>query len=200
MKRTALVVAAILVLALAGVAQAETYLGVYGGYTYIPKEDIDHAVGPFTSSGEIEFDNGYLAGGKLGYWMKTLPWLAVEFNVWNTWSGLDKIAGSSVSDVDLNLLNFSGSLLLQYVCGSVRAYAGGGALGTWAEAKDSVSVDDLAIGGLGQAGLEYLIVPNWSIFAEYRYCWNSFEFDKSGDTGKIDLGRHEGLAGINFRY
>ena len=202
MKGTILVLAAVLVLALAAGAQAETYLGVYGGYTYIPDQDIDgDVVAPLPGVGETEFDGGYSAGGKIGYWMKTLPWLAVELNVWNTWSGLDKIAGTEVDDIDLNLLNFSGSLLLQYVTCPWRIYAGGGVVGTWADlSNDDDSVDNVGIGGLGQAGLEYLLAPNWSVFVEYRYTWCSLEFEEGGATAEIDLQRHEGIGGLNFRF
>lgn len=201
MRRTILAVLTILMLALgAGAAQADMYVGVYGGYSLLQDEDITVAVGPLSATGEVEFDSGPTVGGKAGYWLKTLPWVAVEFNVWNTWAGVDKVAGSSVSDIDLTLLNFSGSVLLQYLSGPLRVYAGGGVLGTWAEFSNGDSVDDTAIGALGQGGVEYEVVPHWTVFGEYRYTWNSFEFEEAGAKMEMDLGRHEFLGGVNFRF
>lgn len=195
MKRTAVLVAAILVLALAASAHADTYVGIYGGYTYIPDTDVDVTVGGSTLTiPDQEFDAGATVGGKAGYWLKTLPWLAGELNVWNTWTGPED------SSVDLTLVNFSGSVLLQWMNGPLRVYGGGGVVGTWAELSNSDSQDDFAVGALGQGGVEYEFIPAWTVFGEYRYTWNSFEFEEAGVTSEFDLSRHEFLGGVNFRF
>jgi opacity protein-like surface antigen len=189
----------VLVLALAASAQADwaesyhncvkTYVGIYGGGAYIPDTDVD--IGAMTFADQ-EFDTGYLVGGKIGWWANRLPWLAWELNVWNTWTS-----------TDLSLLNFSGSLLLQWLGGPVRIYGGGGVLGTWAELTNAADEDDLAVGAVGQAGLEYTLnIPiEWGVFAEYRYSWNSFEFADE-TLGKVDINpnRHEFIGGVNFRF
>jgi opacity protein-like surface antigen len=192
MRRTILVVATILVLALAASAHAESYIGVYGGYSLIP--DADKEVGG--TKGEAKYDSSYNVGGKLGYWAKTLPWVAVELNAWNTW------ANGKDSGDDINALNFSGSVLLQYLCNPLRAYAGGGVLGTWADPKNDDLDDDFAIGAMGQAGLEYLIGYNLGVFTEYRYSFNSFELKNKVTDVKteVDLTRHEFMAGVNLRF
>lgn len=204
---------AILVLALAAQAQAApqaerrpltTYLGIYGGYSLLPDTDVE-AGG--TTYNDQEFEDGHLVGGRVGWWHERAPWLAWEINVWNTWTSIE---GQPVNtplggDVDVNLLNFSGSLLLQWLCGPVRLYGGGGPLGTWAELTDTaIDEDTLEIGVLGQAGLEYTLYQpiEWGLFAEYRFSWNDldFEHDNPGTVKINDLGRHEFIGGASFRF
>jgi opacity protein-like surface antigen len=191
MKKTVVLLAAVLVLALAPLAQADTYVGVYGGYSL--QQDSDVKAGDVTLAEDHEFDSGGLVGGKAGYWMKTLPWVAVEVNIWNNWSGLGEQKGGV--DIDLDLLNFSGSVLLQYLMNPLRLYAGGGVVGCWADFTDAG--DSLNVGAMGQAGVEWEIVPHWGVFAEYRYIYLPLEFD--GEL-ELDANSNQFLGGVNFRF
>jgi opacity protein-like surface antigen len=205
MKHTVVVLTAILVLALAGLAQAESYVGVYAGYAYEPDTSVDITDlggGKFTT--DFKTEGGPSLGGKFGYWMKSLPWLAFEANIWHTWSELQ-----DVNDInaDLGLLNLSGSILLQYVACPFRIYGGGGILGTRADLDPDVKVAEndasgWAVGAIAQAGLEYLITPNWAVFGEYRYSWNSFTLEaKAIDRDyEFSLSRHDFLGGLNYRF
>jgi hypothetical protein len=197
-------VAAALVLAVAGEARADqaepgqgdfvTYVSVYGGAVYVPNTDIDIDEERFE---DRHFDVDRLFGGRVGWWAKTLSWVAWEVNVWNSWTGTDFL------DLDLILVNFSGSFLLQHFFGPVRAYGGGGIVGTWAELTNSADQDSLAPGALAQAGAEYSlpVAPEWGAFAEFRFTWNAFMFED--DTlGKVDINpsRMEFLGGVSYRF
>jgi hypothetical protein len=183
--------AAILVLAAAASAQAEGYLGVYGGATLVPDQHIDF---DGTSFSDIEFESTALYGGKAGFWPRRLPWLAAEFNVWS------QRTGARDCPTDLTLVNFSGSLLLQHLWGPLRLYGGGGVLGTWAELDTWPRADDLAVGALAQVGLEAAFATHWALFAEYRYAVNHFDFQDDVDSFKVGLDRHDVLGGLSYRF
>jgi opacity protein-like surface antigen len=205
MKRTVVVLAAVLVLGLAGLAQAGSYVGVYGGYAYLPDASVDVTSEDFGSwTTDFKMEGGPTAGGKFGYWMKSLPWLAFEFNVWHTWAEFEDV---NDINVDLGLLNLSGSVLLQYWSCPFRAYAGGGILGTRADMDpdlESIENDasDWAVGAVAQAGLEYTFKPGWGLFGEYRYSWNSFnlEAEEIGVEYDFSLSRHDFLLGVNYHF
>jgi opacity protein-like surface antigen len=196
MKKTVVLLAALLVLALAPLAHADSYVGVYGGYAFYQDTDIE--LNGVTEVTNAELDSGGLVGGKLGWWAKTLPWVAVEVNVWNNWTG------PADSDANLNLLNFSGSLLLQYVMSPLRLYAGGGVVGCWADfGVEDDSQSSLNVGAMGQAGVEWEIVPHWGVFGEYRYVYMPLEFDDvehEGVTAEFNADRSEVIGGLNFRF
>jgi opacity protein-like surface antigen len=197
MEKTALLLAAVMVLAVAPLAQAETYVGLYGGYALV--QDSDFEVNGQTLTEDAEFDSGALVGGKIGYWMKTLPWVAAEVNIWNNWTSLP--TGKSGGDYDLDLLNFSGSLLLQYLVNPLRLYAGGGVVGCWADLSvHTMGEDSLNVGAMAQAGAEWEIVPHWGVFAEYRYVYLPLEFDAGGSEMEFDADSNQFLGGVNFRF
>ncbi|MFH0810270.1 MAG: hypothetical protein V2A77_07375 [Pseudomonadota bacterium] len=189
MKKIIVLAAAVLSLAWAATTHADTYLGLYGGAALTPdqKVTVDNTVIP-----QAEFGTGTLAGGKLGHWMKEYPWVAAELNVWSEWLPMK-------DPREFNLVNFSGSLLLQWVCNPFRLYGGGGPMGTWANLSEDPDADDLAIGAMAQAGVEYSILPCWSVFGEYRFAWSDLDFNE-GSVLKSSLERHEALGGINFRF
>jgi opacity protein-like surface antigen len=195
MRKTVVLLAALLVLALAPLAHADSYVGIYGGYGLFQDTDVDF--NGTTTQTNVELDSGGLVGGKLGWWMNTLPWVAVEVNVWNNWTGM----GDREGGVDLDLLNFSGSLLLQYVMSPLRLYAGGGVVGCWAEVTEGdVSESGLNVGAMGQAGVEWEIVPHWGVFGEYRYVYMPIEVEHEGNTSEFNTDRSEIIGGLNFRF
>lgn len=191
MKGTVLAAAAILLLALAASAQADLYVGLYGGGSFPVETDVKNIDNVLTLDDQ-DFDAGALVGGKVGYWMDRLPWLAGEFNIWSTW------ANAEAEAFDVTLVNFSWTLLVQKFLGPVRGYLGGGLLLTHAEDGNATSDTDDAVGAVFQLGAEYTAICNWGLFGEYRYAWNDFKFE---DTNRrYDLGRHELLAGISYRF
>jgi hypothetical protein len=181
MGKTALVLAALLLLALPASALAEGYLGLYGGNTFLRNTNIEACNGQVLMT-DARFDTGTAVGGKGGFWLNRFPWVAVEVNAWNTWS---RLQGD-----DLNFVNVSGSLLLQWVESPVRIYAGGGAVATF---DGTVSW-----GPLAQAGLEVTIVRHWAVFGEWRFSKNTFVVEDY-DT-RLHLRRNEALGGVNYHF
>lgn len=192
MRRAAALLGAVLVwLALSGSARADGYLGVYGGYAGVQQTtvDFDH----FTLPEKADFEPGGLVGGKLGGWLKCFPFLALELNVWQTWSAVEMTS-------DVTLLNFSGSLLLQLPLDNVRLYGGGGVVGTRAKSEQFDSTTDWAVGGMAQAGVGIRLIGGLGVFAEYRYSWTPVKFDLDGSAFKMDLARNEALAGVSLQF
>lgn len=197
MKGTMLLLSAVLLLALAAPAQAGGYAALYGGYVLVPDPSLQTAAGvEIEDEGEPECAS---FGGKFGYWMPSLPWLAVELNIWNTWTDFTE---PSLGEFNINLINFSGTLLLQHFWGPVRAYGGGGLLVTRADLDAEEGNSDLkgdsAVGAVAQAGVEYIAVCNWSLFTEYRFSYNRFKFVDI--DRKFDYDRHEFLAGVGYHF
>ncbi len=190
MRVTALLLACTLVLGPAAAARAEGYFGVYGGYSFVEKVDIESA-SDVTIVKNADFDDSPLVGGKLGYWDKCLPWLATELNAWSVWTG-PKGGG------DLTLVNVSASALLQLPLGPLRPYGGAGVLGAWARLSDGGSETDWAVGYLGQAGLELKLAPGLALFGEYRRVWSSLDFKRS--DRQFDVDRNELLGGLTLHY
>lgn len=194
--------AATLLLLLAAPAQPQEppahgvtyYLGVYAGASYWPDTDIDIAEERFE---DRQFDLDRMVGARFGWWWRELPFLALEFNLWNSWTGTD------FRDFDIVLVNVSGSFLLQHFFGPLRAYGGGGIIGTWAELTNSADDETISPGAIAQAGAEYIvpIAPEWGIFTEFRFTWNAFMFEDDG-MGKVDINpsRMEFLAGVAYHF
>jgi hypothetical protein len=192
-------VAAALLLALvtgaawAGEAPHRTmYVAVYGGAAYVPDTDVDLGGEQFV---DRSFDLDRAFGAKFGWWHPELPWLALEFNLWNTWTGTD------FHNLDLVLVNVSGSFVLQHFFGPVRAYGGGGIIGTWAELTNEAERETLSPGALAQAGGEFYLSPEWGLMAEFRFTWNAFMWGHTA-LGKVDINpsRMEFLAGVGYHF
>jgi opacity protein-like surface antigen len=211
-------IALLLVLAWTPLAHADMYAGLYGGGAWLQDSDLegkDNLAG--TNVKDIEWDTGWLAGGKVGGWMKSLPWVALEGNVWYSQvsaSGnatLEEVGVGTAAVTDLELdadqVNFALSILLQYPTGRIRPYVGGGIVGSWLQISTNASGDDpesdtFGYGGMGQAGVEFMVTPMIGLFGEYRYIWTTYSFDEEeGDNNfDIDIQGHNFLAGLSVRF
>jgi len=204
--RKGVLLAILLVLACTPLARAESYVGLYGGAVFTDTAEVESA--DFSD----DFETGWLGGAKVGGWMPSLPWLALEGNIWYAATSLDWTGGTRASDAgtftsldfDADQVNFSLSALLQYPYGCWRPYAGGGILGSWLMADfqsdlGATDDDEIGWGWLAQAGAEYMVARNISLFGEYRYVWTTYTLENS-NSFDIDLASHNVMGGLNFRY
>jgi opacity protein-like surface antigen len=189
----ALILAAVWVLGLAASAYADSYFGIYGGGTFVPQTDIKNEAGTVIKVPKQQFRPGAVGGLKAGQFLKDVPWLATEFNIWGE---LPHQRGTGVHET---LGNASLSLLAQLPVGPLRIYAGAGPVGTYARISGTAPRDHTwAAGAMAQAGAEYKATCNMGLFAEYRYVWTPLEFGVRDE--KQSLARNIALAGINFHY
>jgi opacity protein-like surface antigen len=208
----------VLTLIWAPAAMAEMYVGAYGGATVVPDSDLKYtgALTGLELKG-LQFDTGGSFGAKVGGWFKDFPYLAVEGNIWTTFTGIsgtpDVVIGgfnygaTADLDADVTLINFSGSLLAQYPTSTFRPYAGIGLLVSYADIGDmTASVpgmtvtgpgeDTTSVGFMAQAGLEYKVTDLLGLFGEYRYTWANYEFE----FAEIDVSTHNFLAGVAVHF
>jgi hypothetical protein len=80
--RVALVLAAVaglLVLANAR-ADAEISLDAYGGYSITGNQSIDVKNGQSFTLNDVDVDNSWVVGGRIGYWFRSLPFLGLALD------------------------------------------------------------------------------------------------------------------------
>lgn len=151
-----------LAMASARPAWAQLYVGVYGGAVFpedsetkpgsLLFEDISNEAleeGVRVSDlrlglSDTEFDAGWLLGGRVGYWLQRLPFLAVEGELYSsfpTFSEQDVAVQSSmvangtrgstevsvpVYGADMEVLTLGLNLIARYPYGSLQPYGGAG--------------------------------------------------------------------------
>jgi opacity protein-like surface antigen len=210
MKKTLMLAMVVLTLICAQAAAAEMYVGVYGGATVVPDTDLKgKGILAGVSATDVSFDTGGTVGGKIGGWCKCLPYVGFEGNIWSTWSSISGPAhvsgiGTVNLSSDINLLNFSGSVLIQYPTKFLRPYAGAGFLVSRADTNGLMvngsqfltSQDVVSLGFMAQAGVEGKVTDQFGLFGEYRYTWAEYEFD----TVKVDAPTHNFLAGVALHF
>jgi opacity protein-like surface antigen len=162
----------------------------------------------------VGFDAGGAVGAKVGGWSRRLPFVAFEGNIWGTFASARSLAGVVVNnhfvgradvDADINLLNFSGSVLLQRPLGRLRPYAGVGLLVSYAETShvslggfSNASDSTVSPGLILQAGLEYRVNRALGLFSEYRYTYASYDFGSW--EASVDLPTHNFLFGAAMHF
>lgn len=190
MPRTILALVVGCIFAFSVPAHAEPYVSAYFGAAMPHDSDASDNVG-LGFSGEFTFDTGFAAGAKLG-WMARVAGLELDLN-WHE-SDLDEITvdGFGVGvDADMKVYSATANLVFRYPGAVIRPYIGAG--GGYFRGKisdirvqgDTFSGDDdEEWGWQGLAGVDFLITPSFSLFAEYKYSAVDFSF---GGEVEVDL-------------
>ena len=202
--------ALVLVLAPVGAAMADNqkglYVGLFGGYL-IP-DDLELESGG--TEVNVNLDNGYMAGVRVGYIFPAVPALAVELE-YNYMSEQDgDIAEVKVGDVTLD--NLFGNIIFRYPGEWIRPYFGAGIGWSWIK----VSPNELFTPATGMAipaerdnnwawqlmlGVNFAFGKNWSADLGYRY-FNADNFTLKIDATNIDVTYSSSVvtAGINYHF
>ncbi|MEJ2598417.1 MAG: porin family protein [Anaerolineales bacterium] len=203
MKKVVFITSLVLaVLAYTGLAQAESYVSAYAGAVIPHDSDAD--------GGEVGYDAGFAAGLKGGHWFteRNAPYLGLELDVAVGFPKMSEVRPPTIpADVDLTGYALMANALLRYPEGNIRPYGGVG-LGWF-----FVNVDDGTIGGLlftGDdasafawqllAGVDLMITPNVSLFAEYKYLASDLDFTFSGEDVTIDYRSSQVYGGVTYHF
>ncbi len=183
-------------------AYGETYVAGQLGVTLpsIGKGLTDSDLtGVFPSGSTISdqsLSTSVLYGGKLGHYFKSLPWLGIEAEVYNTtphikqqditFSGPSGPIGSiNLPGVDFRVLTFAPlNLTLRYHKTRLQPYIAAGPGIFFARIKDpSLTSDnsqsDTTIGLNAQAGLRYYVTRHFTVFMEGKFNHARFNFPET---------------------
>lgn len=193
-----------------GDADASSYIQGYAGGAF--PHDSDARGGG--ASGEVEFDQGFAAGAKLGGWFDTLPFLGLQLDLNGNFNSLDALTSGGARanlDSDMNVYSASINALVRLPGSFIRPYAGIGAgyyfadvdAGTISSPLLGVSAsfpedDDQAFGWSALAGVDFEILPKLSVFAEYKYSQADFEFKDIGV--EVDYSASQAYGGLSFNF
>lgn len=203
-----------------GLSNAESYISGYVGGAFPHDSDADSNVGPAVEE-EMSFDNGVAVGLKGGHWFSEADasffGLEIDFNA--HFPSLDTLtatkggSGTLTLDSDVSIYSVTGNILLRYPDGSIRPYIGGG--GGWfsMEVDDGQIIlaplgasnlsfkgdSDSAFGWVALAGVDFMITPEVSLFAEYKYSGASFEIEEQVGLD-IDYRASQVYGGVSFHF
>lgn len=198
MKRTlAAVLMAAGMLAWAVQAQASTYVKAYAG-TAIPHDS--DATGAGGATGEVEFDQGFAVGAKIGGWWESKPSVGLQFDFnanLNSFNTLSSNGTTAFLNSDMDVYSVTLNALARLPGGFFKPYIGIGGGYFYADVdQGTVSAsllglsasfpgdNDGAFGWSALGGFEMELLPDkLSAFAEYKYSRADFEFEDLG----IDL-------------
>jgi outer membrane immunogenic protein len=184
------------------------YLGAHGGYGWGDKKF------EFTNGETNTLDvNGAVAGGQFGCDLQFASNFVVGVAGAGSWTNVKEtksVAGTELSTDVAWLATFTARL--GYSWGPGLIYAVGGA--AWAGDRFGVTSpqtiarsDEVKLGWLVGGGLEYMFIPNWTLFVEYNFMdfgqvkpdW-TISPPASFAGANIDQQIHVVKAGINFRF
>jgi opacity protein-like surface antigen len=210
-----------LLLSLASRADAEVFLDVYAGYSFTSESDVDTDLDTVGLTLEdVEFDEAFVVGGRLGYWFKALPFFGVALDVSYFQPDIGDqtvrtAAGPSLRTgrLDLDVVSVGPQLLLKLPIPIVKPYvfAGPAVFVTVAEARNGtfgVESDrtgaEATLGLKAGAGIRFVFFGFLGVFAEYQFTRFSpeFEFESGGARRKVetDIETHHGVVGATIQF
>jgi opacity protein-like surface antigen len=204
--RVALVLAAVawlLVLANAR-ADAEISLDAYGGYSITGNQSIDVKNGQSFTLNDVDVDNSWVVGGRIGYWFRSLPFLGLALD--------GSYFRPDFSVLDLKVGDVAPLLMLQIPIPVIKPYLLAGPAVFITEAKDTRGVfgrpgekdTDYPIGVKAGGGIRLSLLPFLGIFAEYQFTHFSpeYQFEGLGARRKVetDVNTHHIVGGVSLRF
>ena len=204
-----------------GPAQAEMYVAGQVGWT-IPNDATNiESTGSFAGIkfSDLDLQNSFMYGAKLGYYFESMKWLGVETEVFNTnpnikqqnvtLSGPGGSASVTLPGQDLRVLNWSPlTVVVRYQAGQFEPYAGVG-MGVYFsrihDGQSGESSSDTSVGLNTQLGARYLVTKNLSVFGEWKYNRAHFNFSDSTPTAatggfKGDYSANVFAFGVGYHF
>lgn len=186
-------------------AYAGPYVSAYAGAAMPHDSDVVDNAG-LDFSGEFTFDTGVAAGAKLG-WIGRVAGIELDLN-WHK-ADLDRITADTIGvgvDADLKVYSATANLIFRYPGDMVRPYIGAGG-GYYRGKIDDVGVlgetfagdDDEEWGWQALAGVDILITPSISLFAEYKYTAVDFSFGGEVEVD-LDYEASQVYGGVSYHF
>jgi opacity protein-like surface antigen len=210
-------VAVFFVLGLSGAANAESYVSAYLGAAFGHDDDVQDNTGAGTP-GTIEFGSSLAVGAKVGTWFEKMPQFGVQLDFNGHFPTSEKftfdfgVAELPVGlDVDFMMVrSLTANAMVRYPVGNIRPYAGIGAGIFNAEISDGNMIisgttipfdgdNDSVWGWQVLAGVDFIVSPKFSVFAEYKYSRADFEFGK-GIGLDVDYTASQLYGGVSYYF
>lgn len=187
--------------------RAEVYIDLYAGSAKTNKGKSDIS-GGFGTSGDIEYDSSFTAGGRVGGWF--LKYFGVGLDVFH-FNSDPKNSALEQSNWGVGL-DFMGRLPLL-----VNETMPNGRLQPYLTVGPAIFISTLdfpgftteegssrSVGFKGGAGLKFLFTPNVGLFGEYRYTdFHSKDNLRNGPvTGEMTqhIGTHHFVGGFSIHF
>lgn len=198
--------------ATAGPAVAEWSFDAYVGRTFVPDGDFMLRDDNFNQS--LGFDDSFIVGGRLGYWLGFLPFLGVALDASYYTADLESLPNQEpLANADLKRLPLSGLVLLRlplflspglpfgrlqpYVAAGPTVFLANLDLNALDESRADVGLD-------ARVGLNVRFTRTLGIFVEYRltYVEQQFDFTADGVRSQVesDPSTHHILGGLSLRF
>lgn len=203
--------------------KAEFMIDIYGGGSFSQDEQATIEVSGFglvlRGRGDVDYDESFLAGGRIGYWSESVPYIGFALD--GSFFQPDIDLGGAILGVDVYPLS---ALLMgripflkdsEFPKGAVQLYAGAGPSLFITEAEIDVSLPGFPwvirledktteVGVDLRAGCAILLHKNFALFGEYRFTYFETEFEDNLLGLNIGLdtkfNTHHILGGISFRF
>ena len=225
MRRTASMPAALLalalVLSLASRADAEVFLDVYAGYSLTRDSDIETRLdGTDRTFQDVEFDESFTVGGRVGYWFGLVPFLglALDVSYFRPDIGSQNVATSTgaraeLGRTDLHVIGVGPQALVRIPLPIVKPYVFAGpavfitvayATGETFGVPGDPTGAEATIGLMAGAGVRFVLFGVVGVFAEYQFTRFSpeFEFQSAGARRRVetDIETHHAVVGATIQF
>jgi opacity protein-like surface antigen len=189
----------------AATAQAEWYVGGYGG-TSIPGGLSNVTVSNSTLGGgvtdakinDLELKSGLLGGGRGGYFLETRPWLGLEADLYTQkpdvkqqtivgGTAAGNVFATSIPETSLRVTVLAANIVIRSPSMSevFQPYGGVGyGLFFATGSQNGQSNTQISPGFQFDAGARYVLTPEWALFGEFKYNHATIRF--SGIKGNYD--------------
>lgn len=187
---------------------AEPYIAIYAGGALHQDVEVKNQTTDRQDGAEV--DDSAVFGGKIGYWIESLPYFGIEAEVFYLTADIprqDLNIDSPTQSVDLSIdiidVGFNG--LVRYPIESqnyrIEPYGGIGVGIFYADSKDNTSSsqddDDTSVAFHALAGTRIRLAKNIFAFAEYKFVKATSEFQ---ELELDDFEIHNIYGGIEFRF
>ena len=203
-------VAGILSLATVDV-KAEVFIDIYAGHSQTDKgtADVTGNVGGIVASGDVEYDSSVTVGGRVGWWIG--KYLGVGLDVFHFDSDVKN------TPIEQANLAFAFDLMARLPLltneemphGRLQPYVTVGPAIFVSDQKSPGFTDGstASVGFKGGAGLKFLFMQHFGVFAEYRYTYfkPTHDFETTGpapSTGEMtqQIGTHHFVGGLAVHF
>jgi hypothetical protein len=186
------------VIGLPTLVSAEPFLSLYGGAAMPQPTTVTTTVEQpfgffssrhFSGSRQVDFSSSFTVGGRGGYWFNQVPGLGLAFDV--SYFPL-RASAVQIDVIPMSILVMYRVPLLtsaEYPNGQVHPYAGIGPSFVFAHASTdfsptvpSADATSKTVGLDVRAGLDWLLTPELSLFAEYRYLYTKMKAETECET------------------
>ena len=190
-------------------AWAEWTFDAYVGMSFLPDGDVEAS----GVNDNVGFDDSFIVGGRLGYWLGLFPYVGAALDVSYYTSDLNyDIRGQHFDNFDLKRIPLSGLAMLRLPVlptplaprGQLEPYLAIGP--TLMLSNLDFDNKDLRkdVGLDVRAGLNVRLTRALGVFAEYRltYVEQEFHFSRAGleSVAKADPSTHHLAGGISLRF